>query len=311
MFKFCYGLILLILCSFICCKTYSSTELADDPITRNSNVRLTISSNFLTHISSSLKIEDEEDLTIQENLMSFSRTLKCILKDECDDENLVSVFKAQACLVNDDLKKIFDKEKFGIRAHEIVQSIMSEFDTFYVECSLIEDLIHLKDKVEKKIAPLAVNEFLSINKDITQSSIKCTDCGYGYFKPKKTLLKKSVLECRLCHHSQSPTNTVRVFQIVELSPIDEVTELLSKISLGESYKSEYTPEKLQALVSVLGKTYTKKKIGEMAGYSQSYSSTGQAFDSMVSFRCRKSQERWFNIQKALMDNQHKEEEKIS
>ncbi len=300
------------MCSFICCKTYSSTELADDPITRNSHVRLTISSNFLTHILSALKIEDEEDLTIQENLMSFNRTLKRVLKDECNDENLVSVFKAQAFLVNDDLKNIFDKEKYGIKAHEIVHSIMSQFNSFYIECYLIEDLIHLKSKVVEKIAPLAVIEFLAINKDITQSRIKCTNCGYGYFKPKKTLLKKSVLECRLCHHSQSPTNTVRVFQIVELSPIDEVTELLSKISLGESYKSEYTPEKLQALASVLRETYTKKKIGEMAGYSQSYASTGEAFDSMVSLRCRKPQERWFNIHRALIDIQHgKKEVKIS
>ena len=304
MIKFSFALILLALKIFASEIVYSSTEPATDQVSHCAPFQLRIASTFLTHLTSSFKIEDEESLKVQEKLLNFNKSINFILKTQNpEQETIPSSFKEQASALNGEFEKISSREDiFGPCARQIAGNIKGAVAEFIDECSAIESFQSLKEKLESLLPKLASSEFFELYKDITERNSKCSDCGYGYFKPHKLFSKKTVLECRLCHLVKPETSIITELRITEMSPVEEVTELLSKISLGKPYKSDYSPEKFKILLGTLQeKKYTKKQIVKMAGYS-SYNPQ-RDLNNMLSLSCKDPEQRWSNIQLALFSGE--------
>lgn len=169
------------------CNTYSfASDL--EPLTKTYPSH--VAAKFMTNLAEALPQDDGyfEDIR---KLQDFNKIVVSTLSSslERDDVSNLDLFKQEASVIKNILQRINVDSSFGERAQSVVRAIKLETDDLLEQAGRLDTEACLKTLLQEKAPGIAAKEFLARYQDLTERSIKCEDCGHGYFRTRT---------CRLC-----------------------------------------------------------------------------------------------------------------
>ena len=175
------------------CNTYSfASDLELPTKIYPSHVAL----KFLTNLAEVLPQNDGcfDDIR---KLQDFNKIVVKVLSSSLEREDVsnLGLFKQEASVIKNILQRITVGSGFGERAQSVVQAIKLETDDLLEQAGRLDTEACLRTLLQEKAPGIAAKEFLARYQDLTERSVKCEDCGHGYFRTRT---------CMLCGKQVSP-----------------------------------------------------------------------------------------------------------
>lgn len=158
--------------------------------------------SLCTHLTDTISLNDDTTWKAYTTLKSFNKGIRNVLTVKETDDKWVKEFNSTCLAVLCTLKMISSNISFSALSQQIALALELEVSKVFAKTSNVNNLSHLKEILKKEVPVIAAKEFLARNRHIQPRSMKCEDCGLGYFRGKKNSKGDLSLECQFCHHHQ-------------------------------------------------------------------------------------------------------------
>lgn len=207
--------------------------------------------SLCAHLTDTISLNDDTACKAYSTLRKFNKAIGNVLTRNDNDEKWVKEFHSIFPEVLDTLKIISSNTSFNELSQHISVDLELELSKLFIKTIDLNNLSELREMLKKEVPVIAAKEFLDRNSNIKPRSIKCEDCGLGYFRQHKNSKGKINLECQLCHHHQSSNLNLSVKHFVNTisSPENKGLDLEYNIPKQPLYESTIQVSNLTTISS--------------------------------------------------------------
>lgn len=198
--------------------------------------------SLCTYLTDTISLNDETAYKAYSTLRNFNKAIGNVLTRNDNDDKWAKEFHLIFPEALDTLKVISSNTAFSELSQRISLTLEPELNKLFVKTSDLNNISELKEMLKKEAPVIAAKEFLDRNSGIKPRSIKCEDCGLGYFRQHKNSKGKINLECQLCHHRQSSNLNLSVKHFVNTISNSDAKGLDLEYSIPKRHPYEPTVE---------------------------------------------------------------------
>lgn len=243
--------LLLISLSFTILFSLGSVQSMEEDVSPVKAYPTRVALSLCTHLTGTISLNDDTTCKAYSTLRKFNKAIENVLTRNDNDDKWSKEFHSIFPEALDTLKIISSNTSFNEFSQHISLTLEPELKKLFIKTIDVNNLSELKDMLKKEVPVIAVKEFLDRNSNIKPRSIKCEDCGLGYFRQHKNSKRKISLECQLCHHHQSSKLNLSVKHFVNTisNPDTKGLDLEYGVPKHPPYESTVQANNLNTIVS--------------------------------------------------------------